>query len=185
MVADTATLGSLLADSPAAVGTLPLASLLVGLIPRGALPFEQLPTKDILASSPVPANGSAGYTIGFDLVCSAATGLAVRPSLPAGFRTVPSTVTMTVGTAADAGEGGAPTAPSARRPRSAAAAPARHRGLQAEPTATLGGPLTAGVTVKNTGESVSISGQAPVTVVDPTDASAATIPTPPGTRGRQ
>ena len=33
-------------------GTLPLASLLVGLIPRGALPFEQLPTNDILASSP-------------------------------------------------------------------------------------------------------------------------------------
>ena len=46
-------------------------------------------------------------------------------------------------------------------------------------------PADPGVTVKNTGESLSISGQAPVTVVDPTDASAATIPTPPGNGGRQ
>ena len=53
--------------------------------------------------------------------------------------------------------------------------------LQAEPGATLGGPLTAGVTVKNIVESVTISGQATVNVVDPTDASAATIPTPPAT----
>ena len=41
-------------------------------------------------------------------------------------------------------------------------------GLQAEPTATLGGPLTSGATVSTTGESLSISGQAPVMVVDPT-----------------
>ena len=89
VVADTATLGSLLADSPAAVGTLPLASLLVGLIPprRAAVraaadeatswPARPCRRRERRLHDRLRPGVQRGH------------GLAVLPSLPAGFRRLP------------------------------------------------------------------------------------------------
>jgi uncharacterized delta-60 repeat protein len=176
-----ATLGALLADSPAAVGTLPLQTLLLGMMPREALPVEQLSASSIVAASPLPATGDAAYKIDFDLGCGAAGGLTVRPALPAGFRTVPSTVTMSVGGVNKAVTVATDGAITPQSPITCSGVQHVVVNVGAEPTATLGGPLTAGVTVSNSFESLSIANQAPVTVVDRTNANPATAGTPAGT----
>ena len=146
------------ADSPAAVGP-SAARFPAGRVdpPRRVCRSSSCRRRIVLASSPVPATGSAGYTIGFDLVCSAATGLAVLPSLPAGFRPLAATVTMTVGTAATPVKVAADGSVRPQAPISCSGTKHVTVGLQAEPGATLGGPLTAGVTVKNSVESVTIT----------------------------
>src|SRR5881392_2371918 len=73
---ESASVGALLADSPAAVGTLTLASLLVALIPRGELAII-VSTHTMIANSPMPSTGSANYKVDFDLGCGAAAGLTV------------------------------------------------------------------------------------------------------------
>jgi uncharacterized delta-60 repeat protein len=175
VASSAATVGALLADSPAAVGPVPLANLLVGLLPKASLPVEQLPTTDIVASSPLPANGTAAYKVDFDMACASAPGLTVKPNLPTGFRIVPSTVTMTVGGASTPVN--VSTTDGSITPQATIGCSGTQHvtvNLGAEPTTVLGGPLTSGVTVTNGIESLTASNQAPVTVVDPTDASAAT-----------
>ena len=176
-----ATLGALLADSPAAVGTLPLATLLIGMIPREALPVEQLAADSIVAASPIPATGNAKYKVDFDLGCGAAAGLTVLPALPAGFRTVPSTVTMTVGGVNKPVTVAANGAITPQTPVTCSGVQHVVVNIGAEPTATLSGPVTAGVTVSNSFESLSVTNQAAVSVIDPTNGSAASAGTPAGT----
>src|SRR5207249_9055223 len=50
--------------------------------------------------APLPAPGSPGlasYQIAVDVACGAAQGLTLTPTLPASFRALPSSVSMTVG----------------------------------------------------------------------------------------
>ena len=98
--------------------------------------------------------------------CGAAAGLGVQPALPPGFRLFPSSVTMTVGTTATP----VTVSPAGVITPTAAVSCTGVKGvtvaLTAEPPAELGGPFTAGATVFNASEQVSVSDQAPVTVVD-------------------
>ena len=161
-----ATLGALLANSPSAVGQLFLSNLLLGLMSRQSLPIENLAAQtDIVANSPLPTSGAA-YSIGFDMGCGAASSLVVTPALPSGFRLIPSTVAMTVGGASvntTVGSDG-----TIRPSGSFACSQTQHVvvKLQAEPTSVLGGPFTAGTTVAVSTDSLSLSGQAPVNIVD-------------------
>ena len=118
----------------------PAADLLMALLPKEALPIEKVPTDAIVAASPLPSAGSAGYQIGFDMSCGATTGLGVQPALPPGFRLIPRSVTMTVGTDRDpvtVSPDGVIT-PSA----TVSCSGVKHVmvSLRAEPTAVLGGP---------------------------------------------
>jgi uncharacterized delta-60 repeat protein len=182
VASSASTIAGLLADSPSAVGPLPLSNVLVGLLPKQSLPVEQLPIDGIVASSPLPSNGTAGYKVDFDLGCGASAGLTVRPTLPTGFRTVPSTVTMTVGGTSKPVTVASDGSITPQTPISCSGVQHVTVNLQAEPTTTLGGPLLSSVTVNNTAETISATNQAPVTIVDPTDSSAAAS-TPPGTPG--
>ncbi|MEY2450784.1 MAG: large repetitive protein [Acidimicrobiaceae bacterium] len=161
-----ATLGALLANSPSAVGQLYLSNLLLGLMSRQSLPIENLAaTTDIVANSPLPTSGAA-YTIGFDMGCGAASSLVVTPALPAGFRLIPSTVNMTVGSSSVNTTVGADG--TIRPSGSFSCSQTQHVtvNLQAEPSSVLGGPVTAGTTVAVSTDSLSLSNQAPVTTVD-------------------
>src|SRR6202011_4710250 len=81
----SATLGQLLADSSGAANPTILQNLVIGMVSRQALPIEQMPLADIVASAPLPATGSAHYQIDFDLGCGGAAGLKVAPALPPDF----------------------------------------------------------------------------------------------------
>ena len=162
---DTANVSALLAALPTST-VVPAADLLMALLPKEALPIEKVPTDAIVAASPLPSAGSAGYQIGFDMSCGAAAGLGVQPALPPGFRLIPGSVTMKVGTTATpvtvspAGVITPTAAVSCTGVKHVTVA------LTAEPPAELGGPFSAGATAFNVSEQVSVSDQAPVTVVD-------------------
>jgi uncharacterized delta-60 repeat protein len=161
-----ATLGALLADSPSAVGQLYLSNLLLGLMARQNLPIENLAAMtDIVANSPLPTSGAA-YAIGFDMGCGAANSLVVTPALPAGFRLIPSTVTMTVGSSSVNTTVGTDGTIRPSGPVSCSQTQHVTVNVQAEPTSVLSDPVTAGATVAVSTDTLSVTGKAPVKTVD-------------------
>ena len=56
-------------------------------------------TDAIVAASPLPTTGAA-YKVDFDVSCGATVGLTITPALADGFRLLPASVTMLVGTTA-------------------------------------------------------------------------------------
>ena len=162
-ITTTGTVGRLLTTSPGAVGSLDLADLLGASIPRQNLPLESVPVGSIVAQSPMPTSGAA-YRISFGLSCAQAANLAIAPALPEGFRVIPATVKMTLGSTTDIpinvdGDG-------TITPKNAVTCSGTQPivvDLQAEPS-TLLGPTTAGVSVAVNGGLVSIADRAPVEV---------------------
>ena len=171
----SSSLGSLLSDSPSAVGTLLLTNIVSGLVPPQGLPVEKLNLTDIVNNSPIPSTGSAAYKVDFDLLCAGAAGLTIAPKLPTGFRTIPSTVSMQVGssnTPVSVASDGTIT------PANPVSCPGLQHvtvNLQAEPSPNLSA-TTASVTVSTSIDSSSVANQAPVNVVDNFEPNTSTTP---------
>ena len=163
LLTTTGTLGSLLSDSPAAVGSLALSDLLAAAIARQNLPLESVPAAAIIAGSPMPTTGAA-YRIAFTLTCGQTAGLAVAPALPPGFRVIPATVRATLGASSNVPIDVSPTG--VITPKNAVTCAGTQPfavDLQAEPSTILG-PTTAGATAAVASGAVSVSGAAPVLV---------------------
>ena len=115
----------------------------------------------------MPAAG-AGYQVSFNLGCASTNSLVVTPALPASFRIIPATASMTVGSgtvatkpAVTVGANGSIRTASAF---SCTGTQPVTVNFQAEPGTVLG-TYTAGVTVSNAADSVAVSNTALVQVV--------------------
>ena len=137
---DTANVGALLAALPTST-VVPAADLLMALLPKEALPIEKVATDAIVAASPLPSAGSAGYQIGFDMSCGRPAG----PGRPAGAAARlppdPGLGDHDGRHDRDPGDGLARRRDHADRRRQLHRREARTVALTAEPPAELGGPL--------------------------------------------
>ncbi len=171
-IKDAATVGALLSLSPAVGGDPTIGQLLPGLVDLDQLGYENVPTDRLAAAAPLPASGVT-YTATFTLDCSdAPADLTAAFTLPAGFRPIPATASMTQGESSIPGVTGAPDGEGNFVVTAVGYAcegtPTVQASVDAEPGIALG-PTTASVTVGFGEFSTSVPDSAPVTVVDPSE----------------
>ncbi len=178
-VKDAATVAAVLA-LPSTTVNPTVGQVLPGLVSRDQLGYERIPSNRLAAAAPLPSSGVT-YTARFTIDCSTSNGAAtVDFTLPAGFRPLPSTASVTV-----AGLGSVPVTPSSiagglrltTSNLACSGAPQVTAKVDAEPGLALG-PTTDSVTARFGPASTTVSDDSPVTVVD-TDTDTA-VPTEAG-----
>ncbi len=168
-IKDAATVGSALGEQLTGFNPT-IASILPGLVSRDQLGYERIPSATLAASAPLPSSGVT-YTAAFTINCSLSTGpVTVDFTLPAGFRPIPSTASISVASLGNLAVTTS-TVGSAYRLTSAGVGCSSTRQVTAKVDAEPGlalGSTTDSVTATFAGVSRSVSDAAPVTVIDST-----------------